>query len=186
MSRERWKAIPGHEHYEASTHGRVRRVGSKREALKPYRSGKIKPGKQCYLKVGLSQNGERKQEFVHRLVWITWRGPIPEGREVNHRDTDKTNNALSNLELLTPLANRQHAVQHGLVVLAISDNDVAIMRAQYALRPEPCRSLAKRFGISKSQAYDIVTMRARTQPLEKPSGRQRLGRMLQRMAAQAA
>jgi hypothetical protein len=38
---------------------------------------------------------------LHRWVWETFMGPIPEGLEINHIDHNKLNNSLSNLELVT-------------------------------------------------------------------------------------
>ena len=37
---------------------------------------------------------------IHRAVWEHYYGPIPKGYCIHHRDGDKGNNALSNLELL--------------------------------------------------------------------------------------
>lgn len=37
---------------------------------------------------------------LHRAVWTHYRGEIPEGHNVHHLDGDKTNNKLSNLELI--------------------------------------------------------------------------------------
>ena len=44
-------------------------------------------------------------EFVHRLVWETHNGPIPEGKFVRFLDGDKTNCELSNLILIDRAAN---------------------------------------------------------------------------------
>ena len=40
---------------------------------------------------------------------LSFVGPRPEGHEINHIDGVKDNNALSNLEYVTPLQNRHHA-----------------------------------------------------------------------------
>lgn len=42
-----------------------------------------------------------KAQYVHRLVWKLFNGEIPEGYEINHIDGNKSNNKLSNLELMT-------------------------------------------------------------------------------------
>lgn len=39
--------------------------------------------------------------WVHRLVWETFKGPIPEDLQIDHQDTHKDNNTLSNLKLCT-------------------------------------------------------------------------------------
>ena len=51
-----------------------------------------------YLKVGLYKDGERKWYYIHRLVCEAYI-PNPEGLpQVNHKDENKTNNCLQNLE----------------------------------------------------------------------------------------
>lgn len=65
-----------------------------------------------YLCVGLANVMGRKykQEFVHRLVAITFLGePTGDAKFVNHKDNDKTNNNLYNLEFVTTRANMCHS-----------------------------------------------------------------------------
>lgn len=51
-----------------------------------------------YLIVGLYKNGVRKQYYVHRLVAMAYI-PNPENLpQINHKDENKTNNCLQNLE----------------------------------------------------------------------------------------
>ena len=49
---------------------------------------------------------------VHRLMWLTYKGPIPNGYEIDHIDNNKYNNTLSNLQLLSRAANvrKYHAL----------------------------------------------------------------------------
>ena len=42
---------------------------------------------------------------LHRISWIAVNGEIPEGYQVNHKDENKDNNSISNLNLLTPKEN---------------------------------------------------------------------------------
>lgn len=53
-------------------------------------------------------------QYVHRLVWETFNGGIPEGLIINHLDGNKKNNDLSNLELMTHSENIRHAFDSGL------------------------------------------------------------------------
>ena len=54
--------------------------------------------KQNYLMIGLMKNGERKRLLVHRLVALTFI-PNPNNLlEVNHKDKNKLNCNVSNLE----------------------------------------------------------------------------------------
>ena len=62
-----------------------------------------------YLHVDLVENGVYHRKRVHRLVWEAFNGPILGRLEVNHKDLDRANNRLNNLELLTHRENVQHA-----------------------------------------------------------------------------
>lgn len=69
--------------------------------------------KHCMTKAGYYMLGS-KLGSVHRLVAKTFIGDIPPGMEVNHIDGDKTNNDLSNLEIVTKSENLKHAFQIGV------------------------------------------------------------------------
>ncbi len=56
-----------------------------------------------------------RTDYVHRMVWESAHGPIPEGYELHHRNGDKRDNRLENLELLTPA---EHAARHRRQALA--------------------------------------------------------------------
>lgn len=74
--------------------------------------------------------------FVHRLVALTFI-PNPDGLpEVNHRDGDKRNNAVANLEWMTHADNGRHASHLGL--LATGDRH-GRCKARRAMEAQPCR-----------------------------------------------
>lgn len=64
-----------------------------------------------YLKVPLRVNGKTFQRYIHRLLYETFVGDIPEGYEINHIDEDNLNNDLSNLECVTPIQNKHHGTR---------------------------------------------------------------------------
>lgn len=78
--------------YQVSTEGRVWSIISQRY-LSPT---KMKNG---YLVVHLTaKNGKKKLEYIHRLVALTFIDNPNKYTEVNHKDEDKTNNCVENLE----------------------------------------------------------------------------------------
>lgn len=104
---EIWKDIPGYEGlYQVSNLGRIKSLDRKykcKNGLERTIKGKImSPGYNYhYLQVRLNKNFEKKMFMVHRLMWETFNGSIPEDMEVNHIDENKTNNCLENLNLLS-------------------------------------------------------------------------------------
>lgn len=97
MEKEIWKDIPGYEGlYQASNLGRIRSlIYNKVHILKTSNTGS------GYYKVNLYLNKVMKSPKVHKLVWTTFNGPIPEGLEINHHNEKKNDNSLTNLELVT-------------------------------------------------------------------------------------
>ena len=89
--------------YEIYEDGRIYSYKSKK-FLKPMIT------KCGYQQVMLYDNeGKRKMYYVHRIVWEAVTGsPIPEGYEINHRSEVRTENMISNLELLTHKENNNY------------------------------------------------------------------------------
>lgn len=46
------------------------------------------------------KDGKPRNFYFHRIIWIYFNGEIPKGLELNHKDENKFNNSLDNLELL--------------------------------------------------------------------------------------
>ena len=91
---EVWCPINGYEGlYEVSDQGRVKSLKfGKERILKPVRTPK------GYLIINLYKNGEMKSYRIHRLVAKTFI-PNPDNLpEVNHKDENKENNSVQNLE----------------------------------------------------------------------------------------
>jgi hypothetical protein len=114
---EIWKLIPSSNGvYEVSSLGNVRRVeGKVKNTTKSFRKvgGKLlsqKTKKNGYKEVSLYYLPQvSKMKYVHRLVAETFIGIIPELYEVNHKDGNKNNNTVDNLEIITPSENRIHS-----------------------------------------------------------------------------
>ena len=94
--------------YEITKDGEVYSLKhNKRKPIKGYID------KYGYRRVLLYINGKRKKYFVHRLVaekYIENPDNLP---QVNHKDGNKTNNCVDNLEWVTPKENIQHAIKNG-------------------------------------------------------------------------
>jgi hypothetical protein len=77
---------------------------------------KLKPGiNSCgYLSVIITHNNKRITKPIHTLVAETYLGLRPENLVINHKDGNKLNNDITNLEYVTHKQNIQHAWKMGL------------------------------------------------------------------------
>lgn len=111
---EKWVACYGYPAYEVSNLGKVRRIGRSKGAVVGARLvPRLTPtGYAC---VGLYLNHKRTNRSVHRLVFQSFQGPIPEGLECDHLNGNRSDNRLCNLRLLTHRANQQYIWERGAV-----------------------------------------------------------------------
>lgn len=101
-----------------------------------------------------------KRHLAHRLLWEAANGPIPKGMQINHKNGVKTDNRLSNMELVTPSQNIQHAHDTGLAKslqgerrreAKLSDEAVREIRAS----GERQRVLANKYGVHQSIISEV-------------------------------
>ena len=108
FEKEIWKDIPNYEGLQqASNLGRVKSL----ERFRKGKNGSLASVEEKILKssmlnsayyiIGLAKQSIQKFYYVHRLVWEAFNGQIPEGYEVNHINEIKSDNRLSNLNLMT-------------------------------------------------------------------------------------
>ena len=109
---EIWKDIVGYEgQYQVSDIGNVRSVARKDSIGRKCGGVTLRPShdKYGYLRVTLCKNSKLNTKLVHRLVAQAF-VPNPNGySEINHRDENKVNNKLSNLEW----CDAKHNVNYG-------------------------------------------------------------------------
>ena len=112
---EQWKDIKETKGvYQISSKGRVKRVGKYSNQFTSWYDEKIlKPAihERGYLFVQLSINKKILRRYIHRLVAEAFI-PNPENKKtVNHKDGNKKNNCVENLEWCTYLENNTHAYE---------------------------------------------------------------------------
>ena len=97
---EVWKDVAGYEgYYKVSNKGNVYSV-ERKDSRGNKCGGRILKQRYSrgYPQVGLYKNGKMQNRLIHRLVLEAFVPNLENHPEVNHRDEDKTNNELSNLE----------------------------------------------------------------------------------------
>lgn len=98
MKKELWKPVEGYEGlYELRSDGLLYSHPRPRTKGGYSYGGKVGNG---YLKFTLSKNGVEEQKRVNRLVWETFVGQIPDGYDVHHKNHNRTDNRIENLELI--------------------------------------------------------------------------------------
>lgn len=119
MQEEVWKDVVGYEGlYRVSNYGNVisiPRLSKKRNRI--YAGQKLNCTKFLtgYLNVGLSKDSITTKYNVHRLVAEAFI-PNPENKAtVNHKDGNKLNNNINNLEWNTYTENNRHAFANNLI-----------------------------------------------------------------------
>lgn len=106
---ERWSIIKDHPDYRISTKGRFQ--SKKRGAWKDMSTT---PDGGGYLQAFMCENGKPFVRKVHKLMQDAFFDPDPERPEINHKNGNKQDNRLENLEQCTRLENMRHACETGL------------------------------------------------------------------------
>jgi hypothetical protein len=173
LQTEEWRIVPDYESlYEVSSMGRVRRIAT---------GGNTSPGKilrainhKGYCRVNL---GGRKLR-IHRLVMLAFVGAADNGQEVNHKNGNKADNRLCNLEYVTHMENVEHAKAHGLTPpferrglrhcperaargaghprAKLTEEIVRAIRRDWATGSISTRDIARRYGIAHGTVVNIV------------------------------
>ena len=135
---EAWKPVVGSGGlYEVSSFGQVKRVGRKRGAVvgRILCQGDDRDG---YPSVELRDRFgcRHSMQRVHKLVTAAFIGKRPSALVTNHKDGNKRNNHVGNLEYVTPLQNSLHQNAHRL------------------------RAYGERNAMTTLRASEIITVRA--------------------------
>lgn len=97
---ERWLPVKGFEGiYAVSSFGRIKSFKQRKDGM----ILKNTNGKGDYFRIILQSKDSDKElhTSIHRLVYETFVGKVPKGYLVHHKDGNKQNNRLSNLEMMS-------------------------------------------------------------------------------------
>lgn len=124
-----------------------------------------------YKKVKVSRIGEKsgKQMYVHRLVAELFISAIPQGMQVNHKDGDKGNNHVSNLEVVSAKENVKHMHDTGLSLnrrnhgAIYKKSDEVVLNAYLAVKMGwlGVAESAKKFDMPRTTLSSIMNKRTR-------------------------
>lgn len=169
LENEEWRPVAGYEgRYFVSNYGRVKshlRHGYNQTPCKGYEHLlKLIVLKIGYPSVVLWTHGKPSTKYVHRLVATAFIGEIPQGMVVNHIDGDKTNNHVTNLEIITQSGNREHAVRTGLLKGAVKQmRAIAVMKdGQTVGEYESLTDAAKDLGLARQHIFHVLSGERKT------------------------
>jgi len=163
---EVWKTVVQDKNYKVSNMGRVKRIVNERNT---YVGRLMTPMKELgYLRVRLSTKCSRKRFAIHFLVLEAFVGIRPEGKECNHKDGNKENNCVTNLEWVTSSENKRHAIATGLKIQKRGEehHHSKLTRDEVLLIRKLCKEkilvqqIANRFNVSQSVISGIKAGKA--------------------------
>ena len=145
---EEWKPIPGYDGmYEVSNWGRVK-------SYKHNSDGKIlSPGKdgRGYHIIALCKDGKRKMCKIHRLVATAFISNPSNLPEVNHKDENRRNNYLGNLEWCDHSYNNSYGTKNQRAAEKLSIPVVQLDKeGNLVAEYKSTREAARRTGIAQS------------------------------------
>ena len=150
MENEVWKDIEGYEgHYQVSNLGRVKslkRGNDKIMSLRRYKGG--------YLLVNLCKNGEMKTFTIHRLVGQAFL-PNPNNLpQINHKDEDKTNNRVENLEWCSVKYNNSFGTRLQRVSVKMTNRKLSKQVLQYSKDGEFVREWKSTHDVERNLGFN--------------------------------
>jgi len=158
--RERWKPFAAG-NYEASNLGRVRRKTPGRRTW-PGRMMSPQLMKIGYLRICPVIDGKNVPMYVHKIVAELFIGPCQSGNEINHKDGDKANNDVRNLEYVTHQENMRHARRNRMIKDRCTVPVSTVRRIKRLRRGGMSyANIAKQTGVSLTHCYDIATNKKR-------------------------
>ena len=134
--------------YEITSDGKIWNI-KKQSYMKPFENVvKHRPNNQYYLRIGLTTKHGRKKIMVHRLVAMAYI-PNPKKKSfINHKDGDKHNNKMENLEWVSNKENCIHASRNGLLPKKLTNQQVKEIRSN-EFGDWSNQDIANHFGVSR-------------------------------------
>lgn len=163
-----WKTYPEIDFLQANQFGEVRTIdrtitdknGSKRRVKGRVLKQRLRPD--GYMEVNFKVNNKPVKLLTHRVIAASYL-PNPNNLpEVNHKDNDRTNNAVSNLELCTREYNQDYKEKYGISAAeAVGRPVFAVdLKTGRILRFETRTEAARKLGIDVSSIVKVVKGKA--------------------------
>lgn len=157
MEKEIWKDVVGYEgYYMVSNMGRIKNIKERMNTC----VGRILIGgtnPQGYRISKFYKDGVRFYKTLHSVVAEAFLGKRKDGYCVNHKDGNKKNNCIENLEYITVHENNVHAKENGLLrpnygeksgTAKLKNKDIYDIRNKYKNKENTQKELAEMYGVA--------------------------------------
>ena len=149
--KEEWVDIDGYNGlYQISNLGNVYSVIHK----KIRKSYKARDG---YKYVQLYAGGKMKHYAIHRLLLISFSGKNGENMQVNHKDENKINNTLSNLEWVTPKENNNYGTRTKRVSEKLKKRILVKTQSGIFYPVKSGKDFSEKIGVTKQAIYQVLS-----------------------------
>mgnify|MGYP002676368142 CR=1 FL=1 len=112
--------------------------------------------KSGYLGVVAWKDGKQYLMLAHRAMWELFVGAIPEGKDINHKNGNKQDNRLENLEVVSRSQNLKHAVRTGLKTYSNYPKQYSKEAKSLRSKGMSYAKIGKELGISQTAAFRAV------------------------------
>jgi len=170
--KEKWKEIPRFKGVKISflsqqvkLEAKIVLVNRNGKVVKHYQKERMLKQRLCqgYLSVYI----HRKFCLIHRLMLETFVGECPKGLVASHKDDNKLNNQIDNLEWTTQSNNLKNSYANGKSTkrgelnnnARLKGKNVRKIRKLYEIDDWTYKELAKKFGVSYHTIRDLILRR---------------------------
>jgi DNA-binding transcriptional regulator YiaG len=163
---EEWRPCARNPNYAVSSLGRVKRIADSKthKATGACLRQSLRAG---YPFVQFSSGGKRENVLIHHLVAEAFLGPQPDGKNIHHRDADKTNACPENLEYVSQSDNVKASYACGNADRSRERNTQAKLTGAKAEEIRALtraggltqRAIAERYGVTEGAVRAILAGR---------------------------
>lgn len=163
-----WRTIPNYSRYVASNTGLIKTFDWKGSGKEKILSPAL--DQSGYFRTMLKRDdGKTHTVKIHRIIAQTFIPNTENKAEVNHKNGNKTDNNINNLEWVTHQENVQHAFALGLAKprrgeknnkSILTEKQVIEIRKKFYPRKYTRLMLAKEYGVSPATIKDVILRRS--------------------------
>lgn len=111
-----------------------------------------------YYMTAAQYDGKTYYFMEHRVIWVWYNGPIPAGLVINHKDYNRANNSIDNLELMTQKENTAYSKCHQRPPRGEKSGKASLTNKQ----ANAIKTLAELCGWNKKSISDFLGVKYKT------------------------